>query len=304
MYATGRGCDEYSILSSHRTTTQYYVTAFPYDGGYRDGYYDIFDYLFSSEQGQIEDYVSSMFFSALTAPRVLDQPVINLGSTEYISIGNCVRPTITEISPEKGSVGGKISVSIDGTGFTPTTTIVAPSGISASITNRYGSTSIIATFTISGNATAGDNEVKVKAGNLPSNAVNFFVQIPKKANREDIKDTVILDPGPGNIVNYNGQNVQTGVCGAYRNLKYKLLDQNDDELNLGTVDENIGLSIVEILSNFQSNPSGITAPTAENPETNNIGEFIDIIAAFQAPPCMPPFSFTQTQKFKVVVGTK
>lgn len=130
------------------------------------------------------------------------------------------------------------------------------------------------------------------------------MQIPKKANREDIKDTVIVDPGPGNIVNYNGQNVQTGVCGAYRNLKYKLLDQNDDELNLGTVDENIGLSIVEILSNFQSNPSGITAPTAENPETNNIGEFIDIIAAFQAPPCMPPFSFTQTQKFKVVVGTK
>ncbi|HEX9927142.1 MAG TPA: hypothetical protein VGB02_01235, partial [Pyrinomonadaceae bacterium] len=68
LAATGRGCDEYRILSSHRTTTQYYVTAFPYDGGYRDGYYDVFDYLFSSEQGQIEDYVNSIFFSALTNP--------------------------------------------------------------------------------------------------------------------------------------------------------------------------------------------------------------------------------------------
>ncbi|HEX8197645.1 MAG TPA: D-Ala-D-Ala carboxypeptidase family metallohydrolase, partial [Pyrinomonadaceae bacterium] len=92
LFANGRGCDEYTILSSHRTTTQYYVTAFPYDGGYRDGYYDVFDYLFSSEQGQVEDYVSSMFFSALTNPRVLDQPVINLGSTEYTSSGNCAPP--------------------------------------------------------------------------------------------------------------------------------------------------------------------------------------------------------------------
>lgn len=92
LFATGRGCDEYSILSSHRADTQYYVTAFPSGGGYRDGYYDIFDYVFSSQQGQIEEYVHSIFFSALTTSRVLDQPEIYLGSTENTSFGNCAPP--------------------------------------------------------------------------------------------------------------------------------------------------------------------------------------------------------------------
>jgi hypothetical protein len=214
-----------------------------------------------------------------------------------------VAPKITSISPLKGSVGGKISVSIDGTGFTSTTTIVPITGITFSGIQRFGTTSIVATFTISGNATAGNNEVKIMAGNQTSNGKNFFVQIPKKARRDQIANTMIVDPGPGNIVNANGQTVAMGVCGAYRNLKYTLVDQDDEDINLGMVDEEIGLSVTEILSNFQS-PNGFPQPAAKTTLTNNVGQFIDILAVFQTPPCPPPFNFSATQKFKVVVGPK
>ncbi len=213
-----------------------------------------------------------------------------------------VNPSITSITPVYGSVGGKISVSIDGAGFTPTTTIVPITGITFSDIERFGTTSIVATFTVAGNATAGNNQVKVMAGERTSNGKDFFVQIPKKARRDEIAGTVTVDPGPGNIVNADGVTIATGVCGAYRNLRYTLVDENGDDLNLGMVEAGIGLTVTEILTNYQSTPSGITPPTAITTTTNNAGKFIDLIAAHQPVPCPPPFNFSLTQKFKVTVG--
>jgi hypothetical protein len=212
-----------------------------------------------------------------------------------------VTPTITSITPEKGSVGGKISVSIDGSGFTSSTTISPITGITFSDVEVYGSSQMSATFNISGNATAGNNEVKVTTSGMTSNSKNFFVQIPKKARRDEIADTVVIEPGPGDIVNIFGQTVETGVCGAYRNLKYTLIDQDSEELELGT---NEGLTVTEILSNFQS-PSGFPQPAAKTVLTNNVGEFGDILAVFQSHPgCPAMFNFTATQKFKVTIGSK
>lgn len=121
-----------------------------------------------------------------------------------------IAPKIVSITPEKGAVGGKLSVSIDGDGFTSTTTIVPITGITFSNIERHGSTGISVVFTIAGNAAPGNNDVKVTASGVTSNAKPFFVQIPKKARRDHTADTVIVDPGPGNIVNAFGQIVASG----------------------------------------------------------------------------------------------
>jgi hypothetical protein len=212
-----------------------------------------------------------------------------------------VVPRITSITPIRGSVGGKINVSIDGTGFTSTTTIVPITGITFTDIEHYGETGMSATFNISGNATPGNNEVKVMANGQMSNGVNFFVQIPKKARRDELANTVIIDPGPGDIISIFEQIFQTNRCGAYRNLKYTLLDQNDEELVLGNAE---GLSISELFSNPQMSPSGVPHPQAITTSTNNIGEFGDIIGASKPfPDCPPAFSYSATQKFIVTVNS-
>jgi hypothetical protein len=214
-----------------------------------------------------------------------------------------VVPRITGVSPTKGSVGGKIRIYITGTGFTATTEVVPITGIAFSSYDRSGiPTSMEVVFTIAGNASPGNNNVKVTAGGQTSNAVPIFIQIPKKARRDETANTVIVDPGPGNIVNAFGQIIATGRCGAYRNLKYTLTDQNDEALNLGLVDEEIGLTVAEVLSDIQLNPPGVPSPAAKTTLTNNVAQFGDILAAHQTPPCPPPFSIVLTQKFKVTVG--
>ncbi len=234
-----------------------------------------------------------------------DQGINNCWMSENPGAGTGemnVRPRITSITPLKGSVGGKILVSIDGTGFTQTTTIVPITGITFSDIERHGTTTIVANFNISGNATSGDNTVQVKNGNLTSNGVDFFVQIPKKARRDELANTVIIDPGPGDIVDIFGQTFQTNRCGAYRNLKYTLLDQDDEVLVLGASE---GLAISEVFSNAQISPPEANPPTPITTSTNNVGVFGDIIGATSPfPQCPPAFSYSATQKFKVTVNSQ
>lgn len=215
-----------------------------------------------------------------------------------------VTPDITDIFPEKGSVGGKFELTIIGNEFSGSTSIVPISGITFSNISVNGANSLTAEMQITGNISGGAKEIKVVSNNITSNGKSFFVQIPTKARRDSSSDIVIHDPTPGDIVDGGGGIRATNVCGAYRNFVYTLLDQNGDTLELGSLDENIGLTITEILKDYQSNPSGIPPPNAKTTLTNNIGEFYDIIAAFQAPPCHPPFSFSQNQEFKVTVDSK
>lgn len=60
--------------------------------------------------------------------------------------------------------------------------------------------------------------------------------------------------------------------GAYKNLKYKLIDQNGENLELGSsagIDE-----VTEVFSNY-SGTSGLPPSTANTTPTNDVGEFGD-----------------------------
>jgi hypothetical protein len=87
LFANGTGCGEYRIVSSHSAVVQYYVTAYFYNNDYRDGYYDLFDYLQFSEQGQSSPLSISFFAPAVSTVSFLDYSEIVLGSTEEISSG-------------------------------------------------------------------------------------------------------------------------------------------------------------------------------------------------------------------------
>lgn len=217
-------------------------------------------------------------------------------------------PSINSITPTKGSVGGKILVSVDGSGLTSGTIVNPIPGITFSNYNYYGGSGsqFDVVFNISGNATPGNNAVSVSKAGASSNSVDFYVQIPKTAAREELQTLVVIEPGPGDILNAFGEVVEpngSDRCGAYRNVKYKLVDQNGEPLNLGLVDPNIGLSVTEILSNFQS-PSGFPQPAAKTLTTLAEGIFGDILAVSGPYPiCPTPFAFSETQKFKVVIDS-
>lgn len=126
--------------------------------------------------------------------------------------------------------------------------------------------------------------------------MNFFVQIPTKARREELTNIVIREPNPGNFVNIFGVITQMNVCGAYRNVKYTLVDQAGNPI----LQE---LTVFETLTNFMPSDPNIPAPQANDTTTDDEGIFGDQIASAYAPPCdIPPFNYTLKQTFKVIVG--
>lgn len=213
-------------------------------------------------------------------------------------------PSIDTITPAIGSVGGKITVSIDGNGLMPGTIVNPIPGITFSDYNYGQGTGIFmgVVFNIIGNATPGNNSVSVSKAGANSNSVDFYVQKPVTATVDELFTTVIVDPGPGDIKNAFGQVLKTGICGAYKNILYTLVDQNSEPLELGFVDPNIGLLVTEILTDYQS--SGDAPPlNALTLLTNNVAKFSDVQAAFSNLPCLQPFSYSLKQKFKVVVDS-
>ena len=93
-----------------------------------------------------------------------------------------VRPIITSITPSRGGVGSVTRVTIAGRGFIYAPTVNAGSGISISLVS-FSNTQIVADFTIDSNATGGNRNVTVFGSGITSNAVNFFVQIPKQVSQ-------------------------------------------------------------------------------------------------------------------------
>lgn len=216
-----------------------------------------------------------------------------------------VASDITDIFPQKGSVGGKIELTVIGNGFTSSTSISPVAGITFSNLVVNGENSLTAQMLVSGETVGGNHEIKVVSNDTTSNGKNFFVQIPTRARRDSFAPIVIRDPTPGNIVNAGGTIIASNVCGAYRNLEYTLLDQHDNVLLLGDLDKNIGLTVTEVLTGFQSNPPR-TPPSPVTSLTNNLGEFYDIVATFTPPPCqdLGVFSFSLNQAFTVKVDSK
>jgi hypothetical protein len=215
----------------------------------------------------------------------------------YASGTGEVKPVIESISPDRGLIGKNVPVTIQGRGFgSDPIVFIAGTGVTV---QGYGSTSnteIHATFTIDSGATPGDHAVTVFANDQLSNAVNFFVQIPKKLRRDDEGSIVILDPTPGNITECE-ENLMN-VCGAYRKYIYTLMDQDNPAQPIVESD----VEVTEIFENYQ----GPGDPPDAQPTETEDGQLCDIIGFVGANPpnCPSPGSmFSVTQKFRVVIGS-
>lgn len=207
-----------------------------------------------------------------------------------------VRPRIDSLSPARDVVGNTTEVTITGAGFRSGATVAAGAGISVSNVTVNSATEITANFAIAANASGGDRAVSVTVRGLTSATKNFFVQIPTKLRRDDFTTIVIREPTPGNFVNIFGETIRTNVCGAYRNLKYTLLDQAGNAI----LQE---LTVTETLTDFMPSDPNLPPPQPNETATNDEGIFGDTIGVPYAPPCnIPPFNYTLKQGFKVTVG--
>ena len=163
----------------------------------------------------------------------------------------------THPAPALGPVGGSVEVFFRGEGFgtSPTVTVKDANGNTIPVTinksSGSGDTSIDSTFAIPANAAGGNATVTVTAaaGEPPSNAVPFYVQIPTSLIRQSVNCPVpcaiplgapngigpVYTPGTpppnGSILNAVGDVVSTStgpatnVCGVYVNLGYSIVDQ-------------------------------------------------------------------------------
>src|SRR5207237_217386 len=91
--------------------------------------------------------------------------------------------TLASITPNGASPGQTVNVILTGTNFSPSVTntiSVGGSGVTVSNVAFLSGTSLFATFTISGSATLGADNVTVNNGQGTSGAVTFTVAALKK----------------------------------------------------------------------------------------------------------------------------
>ncbi|MCI0556832.1 MAG: IPT/TIG domain-containing protein, partial [Anaerolineae bacterium] len=223
--------------------------------------------------------------------------------TNYTDPGDAtVKPSITRLEPSRGLIGQTHRITIVGDGFDdPAGVNVAGSGVTATV-ESVGPRSIVVDFAVADNATLGNHAVTVTVSGQTSNSVNFFVQEPKSLRRDQITGVIDIDPGPGDIKDIFDQVVAQNACGAYRNLKYTLLDQDNPAQPIKFED---GVQIIEQPSDFQG-PAGLQSKLIPfNNFTNNIGEIGDVVGiAGTSPDCPPQFTASFNQGFKAQVGNK
>jgi hypothetical protein len=209
-----------------------------------------------------------------------------------------VKPRIDSITPSRGLIGNTSAVSIDGHGFGVNPSVSAGSGITVTV-NFANSTSfhIDASFAVSANASGGNHAVTVTVGGNTSNSnMNFYVQIPTRLRLDRLDGQVVIDPGPGDIVDPFGQIKATNRCGAYRNVLYTLVEQ--DQTGQPIIAD---IPVTEVLSNFQGTP-GLPQPTPKTAVTLN-GVFGDTQGiSGQSPDCPPPFNYSLNQGFTASVN--
>lgn len=228
---------------------------------------------------------------------------VDMGTTQWEA--NCeaqVKPTITRLEPDRGLIGQTHRVTAVGEGFEdPAGVNVAGSGITANV-NSVGPRSIVVDFVVAADAGLGNHAVTVTVSGQTSNSVDFFVQEPKKLRRDEITEVIDIDPGPGEIKDIFDQIVAQNACGAYRNLKYTLLDQGNPDQPIKFED---GGQIIEQLSGYQGPAELQSKLIPFNNFTNNIGEIGGVVGiAGPSPNCPPQFMLSFTQGFKAKVGNK
>jgi hypothetical protein len=119
--------------------------------------------------------ITATFTIAGTAPTGPQSVTVTAGGVTSNAVTFTVNPApaLTSITPNNGTQGTAVGVTIAGLNLTGAT-INAPTGITVSGVTVTAS-SITATFTISGTAPTGPQSVTVTAGGVTSNAVTFTV---------------------------------------------------------------------------------------------------------------------------------
>jgi hypothetical protein len=129
--------------------------------------------------------------------------------------------------------GSTVSVTITGSGFSATPTVVARGGITADV-QSWSSTQIVAQLQVPSSA-EGPQNIQVQVAGQTSQPKQFTGQLPRKLIRYNYNGapdgigplTVITN---GSVVNLAGQVLYTNQCGVYRNYAYTLVDKSGEEI--------------------------------------------------------------------------
>lgn len=213
-----------------------------------------------------------------------------------------VKPSISSLDPNRGLIGQTHKVTVVGAGFANSADVnVGGSGITATV-KSVGPRSVVVDFAVAADAGEGNHTVSVTVNGQTSNSVNFFVQIPKSLRRDQISGVIDIDPGPGDIKDLFDRLIAPNACGAYRNLKYTLLDQDDPGQPIKFED---GVEILEQFSDYQGPAALQDKLRPMNDFTNNIGELADTVGIWgTSPDCPPQFMLSFKQGFKAKIGSK
>jgi hypothetical protein len=243
-----------------------------------------------------------------------------------------VMPHIDSLTPSRGLAGTTVTFTINGSGLKDEDSEVSStevqiagegSGQSLDITSKTddSDSKITVTLQIAANATEGNHSVKVVVNGQTSNAVNFYVQYPRKLIRQAFPDQykanvsedttgistlkVLTD---GSVIGFDGQPMQAGGntlthrCGAYRLLLYQLADAEGQAIQPGSG------TTVTVSESFPANEqSGNTSANqfTGSTQTNDIGYVADLNALLTPAGQCPTqaYSWTGKQHFSVTVGS-
>lgn len=202
-----------------------------------------------------------------------------------------VRPTVSNISPNKGLIGQPISVTVSGTGFVAGSTLSIDSGTLNNVTFQ-SSTTITANYTSNNNASGGNHRVTVTSnGRTSTDNVNFYVQIPTTLT---VLSVTNLADGTG-----SQSGCPSGSYGIKIAISYQVKDQaggsiatNDMEPQETVTNEVLnGTPLGDPVPTFSDiGPSRITGTTQF---TNTSGQFLDAPYGICEPFSISSYTFTQ-----------
>lgn len=135
-----------------------------------------------------------------------------------------LQPTLLSLSPDRHVIGGSTSVTLQGQGFVaPVTVNVSGSGITATV-QSVTSTSITATFSLSGSATAGTHFVTVTSAGIATQPRAFVAQRPTSLH---VFSVSTLPTGTSTSASGCTPDLDFGIK---VNVRYEVRDQEDDPI--------------------------------------------------------------------------
>jgi hypothetical protein len=207
---------------------------------------------------------------------------------------------ITSISPNRGPVGTTVPVIIFGSAFSQSGSnniSISGYGVSARNVNFINSGLLSANFDITPDASAGNHSVRVTINGFPSNSLNFFVQVPTSLRRDSVSD--IIEVFNGTVVDGLGGVRGSGKCGAYRNIVYQLMDQDNPAQPITAL-----MELDEIFTHY-SGPSSLNPGSAHFGGTQYDGRTADVVGVVgDYPDCPGIFTLSLDQDFQAVLGTR